>query len=582
MVVVSRDRKRRVLSWSKFFWCTLFVVFGCIIFTLSTFRHLFGGNFHPVLGSTWRSPEMKAVTVSVFREDRDTSSPGLTIRDIVTLPDQVLVFLKYPVSSHLLTKDELDCAYFVTNSSRLKFRQPPLQISDQDIVRCPPALRGTTVSIMLKSEENVRVQAGPSHRWDSLAYEAMLDHDNTTIVFVKGLNLRPERLTNGSRFECVYGWDFRKSKFILRAEVMSIAQEIVRCKTPLSVLKRADHPVKVSIRIKGKGILHSIARLQLRQMRKTSIDFSYPLSRSATKQHQMCVCTMVRNQARFLKEWVIYHAHIGVERWFIYDNNSDDDIDSIIESLVAPPNSYIISKHIWPWIKSQEGGFAHCALRAREFCEWVGFIDVDEFFHVPSVSHSLHNVLRNFSDSIIAEIRTSCFSFGPSGHKTMPEQGVMVGYTCRLIAPERHKSIVRPDALNSTLINVVHHFHLRNGYRYINIDRSVLAINHYKYQVWEVFKEKFYRRVATYVADWQDEQNVGSKDRAPGLGTKAVEPVDWSSRFCEVNDTGLREHVIQMFADQATQFLPWQAEYHHHVERRKENRKRKRRRKEVL
>ncbi|ONK75864.1 uncharacterized protein A4U43_C03F21350 [Asparagus officinalis] len=49
---------------------------------------------------------------------------------------------------------------------------------------------------------------------------------------------------------------------------------------------------------------------------------------------------------------------------------------------------------------------------------------------------------------------------------------------------------------------------------------------------------------------------MGSKDRAPGLGTKAVEPPNWSTRFCEVNDTGLRDWVLQVFADRNTGLLP--------------------------
>ncbi|KAF5958585.1 hypothetical protein HYC85_005810 [Camellia sinensis] len=90
------------------------------------------------------------------------------------------------------------------------------------------------------------------------------------------------------------------------------------------------------------------------------------------------------------------------------------------------------------------------------------------------------------------------------------------------------------------------------------MDRNVMVINHYKYQVWEVFKEKFYRRVATYVTDWQQEENVGSKDRVPGLGTKAVEPPDWSRQFCELADTSLKHRVLEMFSDPQTQMLPWQ------------------------
>ncbi|KAE8697117.1 hypothetical protein F3Y22_tig00110633pilonHSYRG00110 [Hibiscus syriacus] len=75
--------------------------------------------------------------------------------------------------------------------------------------------------------------------------------------------------------------------------------------------------------------------------------------------------------------------------------------------------------------------------------------------------------------------------------------------------------------------------------------------------LWEVFKE-FYRRVATYVVDWKDDQNAGSKDRAPGLGAKPVEPDDWSSRFCEVTDTGLKDMVLQNFGDPENSLLPWQ------------------------
>lgn len=217
-----------------------------------------------------------------------------------------------------------------------------------------------------------------------------------------------------------------------------------------------------------------------------------------------------------------------------------------------------ITVHQWPWIKTQEAGFGHCALQARGSCEWIGFVDVDEFLYFSS-NVTLNDVLSNYSSKAwVGELRTACHTFGPSRRKNMPLKGVMVGYTCRMVAPERHKSIVKAEALNPSLINIVHHFHLKEGMRYVNVDSRVMVINHYKYQVWEVFKEKFYRRVATYVADWKDEENVGSKDRAPGLGTKAVEPFNWSVRFCEVNDTGLKKFVLKEFVDTETGLLPWQ------------------------
>ncbi|XVE67776.1 hypothetical protein DITRI_Ditri09bG0015200 [Diplodiscus trichospermus] len=564
-----RDRRRHdVVSWNRFFWFTSVVVFSVVLFTgfsFSTFRLLFGETYHPVLGFTRRASTVNAVISNEFR-----ATPAVSVRETVLLPDQVILFLKYPPSARLFTKEELVCIYLSAhdNSSTPRLKKPPARVDaellGEQIIRCPSCPLGMIVTVGLKS--NGILPAGPTHRWDSLAYEALIDNDNTTVIFVKGLNLRPERVSDASKFECVYGWDFRRLKLLLRSEVLSIAQEIVRCRTPLSVLnclQKVNSSVKVSVRIKGNGILPSIARLM-------HVADSGHDTAPTRKPHEMCICTMARNQGRFLKEWVMYHAQIGVQRWYIYDNNSDDDTDSVIEALFEA--NYNISRHIWPWVKTQEGGFAHCALRARDSCDWVGFIDVDEFFHLPT-GLMLHDVIRNSSsittrlndselgnrNSIpIGEMRVSCYSFGPSGLKHVPPQGVMVGYTCRMMAPERHKSIIKPEALNSTLINVVHHFHLTDSFRFIDIDRAMMVVNHYKFQVWEVFKEKFYRRVATYVADWQDEQNVGSKDRAPGLGTRAVEPVDWSSRFCEVVDTGLRDRVLQNFANPGTSLLPWQ------------------------
>ncbi|KAL9166180.1 hypothetical protein ABFS82_05G012600 [Erythranthe guttata] len=279
---------------------------------------------------------------------------------------------------------------------------------------------------------------------------------------------------------------------------------------------------------------------------------------------------MVWNQASAMREWIKYHSWLGVEKWFIYDNNSEDGIEGIVQELNQ--ENHNVTRFLWPWIKTQEAGFSHCALKAKSQCNWVSFMDVDEYFYFPystpkhqqfrSLGHAPQNSLRdlvsNFSRTNIGEIRTSCHSFGPSGLDAPPPQGVTVGYTCRLQSPERHKSIVRPDALDSTLLNVVHHFRLREGFEYLNLPQSAAVINHYKYQVWGVFRAKFYRRVATYVADWRENQNEGSRDRAPGLGTKAIEPSDWSKKFCEVWDTGLRDFVLSNFVDFSTNSLPWE------------------------
>ncbi|KAK3122613.1 hypothetical protein QOZ80_8AG0615900 [Eleusine coracana subsp. coracana] len=545
--------QRRLFAALFAFLCAGVVVLGGV--------HVIGASFRPVLRTAWPSATLNAISSDAGAHqagsDADTVLPSVQIRHAVALPDQILLVLKD--GSVLPAADRFKCLYSPANSSEL--RRPPLSaVSLPDgpsLVHCPGGPSNVAVSLSLSLSPPVAPL-----QWDRLVYTALIDsRDNSTIVFAKGMNLRPGRLGVASRYECVFGRDLSEPKHVLTSPVISAAQEVFRCVTPVRIRRYLrmttdtnsngdsdDKPMLVSIRTKGRGssTLPSIAQPE-------------PLPRynrhRRQKAHSMCVCTMLRNQARFLREWIMYHLHIGVQRWFIYDNNSDDDIEQVLNSM--DPTRYNVTRHLWPWMKSQEAGFAHCALKARESCEWVGFIDIDEFLHFPG-NQTLEDVLQNYTNRPrIGELRTACHSFGPSGRTKIPKKGVMTGYTCRLAAPERHKSIVRPDLLNPSLINVVHHFHLKEGVRYVNIGQGAMLINHYKYQVWEVFKDKFSGRVATYVADWQDEENVGSRDRAPGLGTKPVEPEDWPRRFCEVYDTGLKDFVQKVFTDPDTGHLPW-------------------------
>lgn len=486
--------------------------------------------------------------------------PPLRVGDRVQFPDHVLLILSTRVGRGV---KELVCVY---HGGRKEETLVMKSISSDDfdefrsVVRCPNAPLNYSSSVDLQfSGDLVKKKKKMSdekkvHDWAKVGYEAVIDGD-TVVVFVKGLTRRPHKESDPSYYKC----QFETGVEVLVTQALAAAQEVVRCVLPES-LKLNPEMFRVSVihidpRGRSTPALPSVARVYGSEKN---------CEVKVKKKHELCVCTMLWNQAPFLREWIMYHSWLGVERWFIYDNNSDDDIQEEIELLNS--ENYNVSRHVWPWIKTQEAGFSHCAVRAKDECNWVGFFDVDEFYYFPThrsqglpSKNALSSLVSNYTSwGLVGEIRTECHSYGPSGLTTVPSQGVTVGYTCRQANPERHKSIIRPEMLTSSLLNEVHHFQMREGVGHMSLVESVAVVNHYKYQVWDTFKAKFQRRVATYVVDWQENQNQGSKDRAPGLGTEAIEPVDWNRRFCEVWDTGLKDLVLSNFADQVTGYLPWQ------------------------
>jgi hypothetical protein len=405
-----------------------------------------------------------------------------------------------------------------------------------------------------RSKKNKGTAAGGSGgqstamlRWSGrLVYESAVVDGGDVLVFAKGVNPRQGVNRPASDIQCVYyragGGANGGDHVVARLAAATSAQQVFRCPPPPLPVQKASQELRVTLAVTGEEPLPSLAI------------YTPPSSGSsstlpAPEKKLICACTMVRDVAKFLPEWVVYHAAVGVDRFYLYDNGSEDDMVDQVHQLNAA--GYDISTVAWPWTKAQEAGFSHSAAVHQDSCEWMAFIDVDEFIFSPRWNESespnesmLRSVVSSLSEDV-GQVSLDCADFGPSGQTSNPEEGITQGYTCRKRTHERHKSLLRLDAVDDSLVNSIHHFALRPGFR--GDWNKQVRVNHYKYQAWEEFKVKFRRRVSTYVADWTDPVNLKSKDRTPGLGFEAVEPVGWTHKFCEVNDTLLRDATQRWF-----------------------------------
>lgn len=87
---------------------------------------------------------------------------------------------------------------------------------------------------------------------------------------------------------------------------------------------------------------------------------------------QVVICAVVRNEAAYLEEWILYHSLAGVERLMLYENNSTDDWRSVVKQF---PNVQVID-----WSAPgdfQIAAYGHCLEHAN--ASHVALIDVDEF-----------------------------------------------------------------------------------------------------------------------------------------------------------------------------------------------------------
>jgi len=146
--------------------------------------------------------------------------------------------------------------------------------------------------------------------------------------------------------------------------------------------------------------------------------------RASGKRYRLAVCSIFRDEARFLAEWLEFHRHAGVEHFYLYNDRSEDDY---LEVLAPWVRAGLVTLTDWPE-QTLEQAYNHCLQARRGEVEWMAFIDLDEFLFSPS-ARVLPDVLGDYED--VPAIFVFWALFGSAGHVARPEGPVIESYTRR-------------------------------------------------------------------------------------------------------------------------------------------------------
>ena len=92
--------------------------------------------------------------------------------------------------------------------------------------------------------------------------------------------------------------------------------------------------------------------------------------------HRISLCLIFKNEAPFLKEWIDFHRTIGIDHFYLYNNNSTDNYQEVLESYV---NKGIVTLIDFPYNYAQMQAYEHCYEHFKGETNWIGFMDADEF-----------------------------------------------------------------------------------------------------------------------------------------------------------------------------------------------------------
>lgn len=187
----------------------------------------------------------------------------------------------------------------------------------------------------------------------------------------------------------------------------------------------------------------------------------------------LSVCTVFRDEAEYLAEWLEWHILKGVNHFYLYNHRSKDNYLEVLEPYVKERLVTLIQ---WPNDPPQFSAYRDAIRSFRHDTEWMAFLDVDEF-----LDGTLYPVMSTWLLGMkehVGAVGLHWRLFGSNGYLTKTDGLVTERFTKSARTADKHvKSIVRMKAVKDVGKNP-HYFKLREGFVPVNEWAKLLPENY--------------------------------------------------------------------------------------------------------
>lgn len=174
--------------------------------------------------------------------------------------------------------------------------------------------------------------------------------------------------------------------------------------------------------------------------------------------YKLSICAIFQDEAKYMKEWIEFHRMLGVEHFYLYNNNSTDNYLEVLKPYIKKNRVTLID---WPsdpskdWTPHQVDAYNHCIETYKNKTCWLAIIDLDEFI-VPVKHDSLTALLKNYEGA--GGLQIFWQFFGTSWIKSIPSDKTLVE-SLVLKAPKDYggnynfKTIVQPKTVKKYYVH---------------------------------------------------------------------------------------------------------------------------------
>jgi hypothetical protein len=205
----------------------------------------------------------------------------------------------------------------------------------------------------------------------------------------------------------------------------------------------------------------------------SAIKRGFKIAVNSAKSPTATVCLLIKDEGRYLPEWLAHYLTLGFDRIIIYDNGSGSETRAIENACTGADRR--ISIIDWPdkaGINPQISAYSHALRNCKT--GWIAFFDTDEFLVLKN-SPSIRDFLLTAGPSVGA-VAVNWLFFGSNGEASYRPEPVTERFPrCALKGSLMFKSIVRARAASD--MSHPHSASLRDGFTYVDSDMCETTLN---------------------------------------------------------------------------------------------------------
>lgn len=184
------------------------------------------------------------------------------------------------------------------------------------------------------------------------------------------------------------------------------------------------------------------------------------------KKYEVSLCCIIKDE-RYLEEFIIYYSILGVDHFYIYDNESAIPIKDRLSHAYFKDKCTIID---FPGKVQQLNAYNDCITRTSNETNWLIFVDGDEYI-LPKKHDNIKDFLNDYNDAHAVGINWKMF--GSSNYETKQSGFLIDKYRkCDNKQNKHIKTILKPE--HSIKMTDPHTVELKDNSKYVDAKKNVI------------------------------------------------------------------------------------------------------------